>query len=136
MKTIFLGGTWNSSNWRDEFIKQINKRKFSCFNPVVDEWSDEARIREEDKKASSDLNIYVITPRMTGFYSIAEVVNDSNKRPKTTAFCVIRCDDWKYFTPAQTRSLNATTELLEKNGVKCYKNLKALIDGINNGKII
>lgn len=33
------------------------------------------------------------TPKMTGTYSIAEVIDDSNKRPDKTVFCILEFDD-------------------------------------------
>ena len=37
---------------------------------------------EIKQRAECDFCLYVITPKMTGVYSIAEVVDDSNKRPE------------------------------------------------------
>ena len=51
-----------------------------------------------------DFCLYVITPLMTGVYSIAEVTDDSNKRPEKTLFCVLHEDNNKKFTGAQLKS--------------------------------
>lgn len=43
MKKVFLGGTTNNTNWRDDLIKKL---KIEYFNPVVDDWNEEAQERE------------------------------------------------------------------------------------------
>ncbi|CAG8504421.1 9723_t:CDS:2 [Ambispora gerdemannii] len=40
------------------------------------------------KKSDNDKTLF-ITQEMLGFYSIAEVVDDSNKRPAKTIFCYL-----------------------------------------------
>ena len=44
-KKVFLGGTCNKSKWRDELIDLL---KIDYFNPVVDDWNEEAQ--KEEKK--------------------------------------------------------------------------------------
>jgi len=36
---VFLGGTCNKSTWRQRLIKLL---KIDYFNPVVDDWNEEA----------------------------------------------------------------------------------------------
>src|SRR5687768_12798989 len=80
---IFLGGTCNGSNWRDQLKPLLT---IEYFDPVVTDWNEEAQKREIEKRETCDLVLYVITPRMTGVYSIAEAIDDSNKRPEKTLF--------------------------------------------------
>ena len=54
---VFLGGTVNGSKWRDDIIPLL---KIDYFNPVVDEWNDEARLNEEEAKRTSDYFLFVI----------------------------------------------------------------------------
>ena len=73
---IFLGGTCAETTWRDELIKKL--RNFNCewFNPVVKNWTPECQEIEEDEKNNKcNVHLYVITPEMTGVYSIAEIIN-------------------------------------------------------------
>lgn len=80
MKKVFLGGTCNESAWKDELIPLL---EIDFFNPVVDDWDDESQKKKEIiERENSDFVLYVITPKMTGVYSIAEVVEDSIKRPE------------------------------------------------------
>lgn len=85
-KKVFLGGTCNESTWRDFLIKQL---QIDYFNPVVDDWTEDCMIEERKQREICDFVLYTITPKMTGVYSIAEVVDDSNKRPEKTVFCLL-----------------------------------------------
>ena len=85
MKKVFLGGTCNESTWRDELIKSL---EIGYFNPVVDDWTPECMAEELRQRESCDYCLYVITGKLTGVYSIAEVVDDSCKRPGKTIFCI------------------------------------------------
>jgi len=129
---VFLGGTCNNSNWREEVIKGIN---IDYFNPVVDDWNDEAYEKEIYEKEHCDLCLYIITPRMTGVYSIAEVVDDSNKRPDKTIFCFVNEDvdeNSSYFlTKGQRKSLVAVGKMVEKNGAVWLSSIVQCIDYLN-----
>jgi len=109
MKKVFLGGTCNESTWRDELIPQL---KIDYFNPVVDDWTPECMIEEKKQRKSCDFVLYVITSDMTGVYSIAEVVDDSNKRPLTTVFAFKE----EGFDKSQIKSLEAVGTLVSGNG--------------------
>ena len=88
-KVVFLGGTCAESTWREESIPML---KIDYFNPVVDDWTLECQEEEIRQREQCDYCLYVITPKMQGYYSIAEVVDDSNKRPEKTVFCVLDTD--------------------------------------------
>ena len=68
---------------------------------------------------------------MTGVYSIAEVVDDSNKRPERTIFILLKNDDEKMFDPAQWKSLCAVSQMIKKNGGIVFTNLKSAATYIN-----
>lgn len=127
-KKVFLGGTCNDSTWRDTVIKQL---KIKHFNPVVDDWTEEAYKEELIQREECDFCLYVITPKMTGVYSIAEVVDDSNKRPGKTIFCFIEEDDDETFTKGQIKSLDKVGEMVSKNGGIYFKTLSAVISFLN-----
>jgi hypothetical protein len=84
---VFLGGTCNESKWRDELIKKL---EIEYFNPVVDDWTPECMAEEIKQRKICDYVLYTITPKMTGAYGIAEAVDDSNKQPFKTLFCVLK----------------------------------------------
>ena len=124
MAKVFWGGTCNNSRWRDILIPML---KIDCFNPVVDDWTPECQKREIEERERVDFVLYVITKEMTGAYSIAEVVDDSNKRPEKTIFCVLE----EGFSEGQLRSLNAVAEIVKRNGAKVFVSLKDVADHLN-----
>ena len=85
---------------------------------------------------------------MTGVYSIAEVVDDSNKRPEKTIFCILNYDlsDYKMkvvdgkkvrkyvkmFDTGQLKSLDKVGVMVEKNGGKYFRTLSEVAEFLNN----
>jgi hypothetical protein len=115
---VFLGGTCNNSKWREELIKKL---EIAYFNPVVKDWNDDAYKRELKEREECDFVLYVITPLMTGVYSIAEAIDDSNKQPQKTIFSVKERDGKAVFNNAQSKSLEAVEKMIVKNGGKVCK---------------
>jgi hypothetical protein len=122
---VFLGGTCNGSTWRDELIPRL---EMDYYNPIVDEWTEEVQQREEKEREESDICLYAITPKATGFYSIAELADDSNKRPEKTVMCLLKEDDGQHFTPHQLKSLHQVGKLIQENGAFFCEGLDALAD--------
>lgn len=128
--TVFLGGTCNGSSWRDQLIPML-KENVDAFNPVVKDWTPECQKIELEKRESSNYVVYVITPKMTGVYSIAEVVDDSNKRPQSTILCVLQHDDDKSFDNHQMKSLQAVEKLVRDNGSCVCFSLQEISNELN-----
>jgi len=128
MPKVFLGGTVNGSKWRDYAIKQL---KIDFYNPVVPEWNDQAHQRELFEREHCDYCLYVITPKMTGYYSIAEVVEDSNKRPQKTVYCLLCKDGNDEFEPIQIKALQAVGRVVENNGGKWLPSLDDTVAYLN-----
>ena len=129
MRKVFLGGTINGSKWRDLIIPHF---KIDYFNPVVAEWSDEAYKQELKERENCDYCLYVLTPKMTGVYAIAEVVDDSNKRPEKTIFCILVQDEKEEFDEFQVKSLIAVGKMIRKNGARWFASLEEVIDFLNS----
>lgn len=125
---VFLGGTCNKSTWRDELIPKLT---VDYFNPVVDNWTEDDYKKELMERETCDVVLYVLTPKMTGFYSVAEVVDDSNKRPEKAVFCFLLEDEGKEFSTEQLKSLKAVVKLLQGNGVPCFMRLESLAEYVN-----
>lgn len=126
---VFLGGTCNGSKWRDIIINNINK---DYFNPVVKDWTPACQEEERrQKEKECDCELYVITPKIKGVFSIAEVVDASNKRPDETLFCFIDTEDDFSFDEGDIRSLNAVKDLVKSNGAHVFNSLEDVIEFIN-----
>ncbi len=117
---VFLGGTCNDSDWRDIIIPLLN---INYFNPVVPDWTPECMAKEKHERTICDFCLYVITPKMTGVYSIAEVVDDSNKRPEKTLLILLEKDPPEFFTEGQWRSLQAVATMVHTNGGMIFTSL-------------
>ncbi len=129
--TVFLGGTCNDSTWREELIPQLT---INYFNPVVPDWNEEAYQRELKARDESEFCLYVLTPKMTGVYSIAEVVDDSNKRPEKTVFCFLEKDGDLEFDKHQLKSLVNTGKMVKGNGATVLGSLKEVAEFLNKVK--
>ena len=128
MKKVFLGGTCNGSRWRDNLIPKL---AIAYFNPVVDRWKREDLMVENLEKDNCDFSLYVITPKMKRFYVIAEVVDDSNKRPEKTLLCILDEDGETEFSQDQKESLRLVKELVSTNGGKVLGDLDEVADYLN-----
>jgi hypothetical protein len=75
---------------------------------------------------------------MIGVYSIAEAVDDSNKRPEKTVFCVLNEDgegkEKVEFNTHQKKSLKMVKEMIEKNGGAVLSDLEAVAGHLNGKK--
>ncbi|MCK9369151.1 nucleoside 2-deoxyribosyltransferase domain-containing protein [Candidatus Dojkabacteria bacterium] len=128
MNKVFLGGTCNGSTWRDKLIPKL---KINYFNPVVDDWTPECQAEEIKQRQTCNFCLYVITPKMTGVYSIAEVVDDSNKRPEKTIFLLLEKDDGNVFSEHQLKSLRMVWNMVLGNGCYCFRTLDNLASFLN-----
>jgi len=134
---VFLGGTCNESTWRNELIPMLDKFGIEYFNPVVDDWTPECQEEERvQKNLLCDVHLYVITPRLTGFFSIAEIIESSFNQHKTTLVYIMDEDNVTYaeqgirkpgiaetkvWTIPQKKSLVAVSEMAEHHGaIICY----------------
>ena len=125
---VFLGGTCNNSTWRDKLISLL---KIDYFNPVVDDWTPECQDEEIRQRELCDYCLYTITPKMTGVYSIAEVVDDSNKRPEKTILCVLDEDDENIFSETQIKSLKQVKEMVKNNWSNVFDSLEDIASFLN-----
>lgn len=126
---VFLGGTVNGSKWRDEIISKL---RIEYFNPVVDVWDDEARANEQEAVKTSDYFLFVITPKMNGFYSIAEAVDASNKNPKNTIFCILESDEGDEWNSHQMKSVIQTKRMVRDNGAVVLDSLDEIVEFLNS----
>ena len=126
---VFLGGTCNESTWRD---KMIDVLEINYFNPVVDDWNEEAYQQELLARKTCDFCLYTITAKMTGVYSIAEVVDDSNKRPEKTILVISNHDG--LIEAKLDKSLHAVAKMVQENGGKVFFTLNNAAKYMNRRK--
>lgn len=136
--TVGLFGTCNDSLWREYFLILLDKNKFDWFNPVVEDWNEEAQINEEFHKSNDEVIVFVITPKMKGVYSIAEVVDLSYRKRENQNlfFCFLTHEKdslgtTQLFDESQIKSLRAVSKLLERNGIKTTESLVELAKFVN-----
>ena len=130
--TVFLGGTCNNSTWRKELIPLLT---IKYFDPVVDDWTEDCMKEEIRQRKICDYVLYTITPEMMGVYSIAEVVDDSNKRPGRTILCILEEANGKKFDKSEMKSLAQVGRMVEENRARVFYNLKDVAKYLNNGGI-
>lgn len=126
---VFLGGTINGSKWRDEVIPNLN---IDYFNPLVEDWNDEARLREMHEKNTCDYLLFVVTPLMAGVFSIAEAVDLSNKCPQKTIFCILDEDCGEVWSDCQKTSLIEVERLIRANGAHVFSSLDEIVEFLND----
>jgi len=126
---VFLGGTCTNSKWRDKLIPMLN---INYFNPVVKNWTPECQKEELRQRETCDFVLYTLT-RTYSAYSIAEVVDDSHKRPERTIVCVINEDvnDKPVLSKRDLKGLDAVARLVESNGGKYFKTLEDVANYLN-----
>lgn len=121
---VFLGGTCAGRKWRDEIIPQLT---CDYYNPIVKNWSEADRLREVRERQIADIVLYTITSSMAGVYSIAEMIDDSNKRPNKTVICIL----YDGFDKKMAHSLKAVANLARENGAKVFDNLDDVVKYLN-----
>jgi len=125
---VFLGGTCNGSTWREKLIDMLT---IDYFNPVVKDWTPECQEEEIKQRKECDYCLYCITPLMTGIYSIAEAVDDSNKRSEKTIIVCLENDNSIAFTEHQWKSLKQFMKLCDINGAKVCFSLREVAHYLN-----
>jgi hypothetical protein len=122
---VFLGGTCSGYRWRDQLIPML---RCDYYNPIVKNWSEDDRLREVHERETADFVLYVITNGMKGVYSIAEIIDDSNKRPKKTIVCVL----YEGIERKMAHSLRAVVRLAESNGATICESLEDVAKLLNS----
>lgn len=126
---VFLGGTCSGYKWRDDLIPML---KCDYYNPIIKNWSEADRLREVRERETADYVLYVITSGMKGVYSIAEIIDDSNKRPEKTIVCVL----YDGIDKKMAHSLKAVVNLARDNGAEICESLEEVAELLNSSNVI
>ena len=125
---VFLGGTCSKTYWRNDLIKLL---EIDYFNPIVKNWNKECQIEEErQKNFECDLQLYVITSQIKGYFSIAEVTEAAINLGERCVFCILDFDT--KFDFGQKKSLEAVINLVKKYNAKYFDNLYDVAEYLNN----
>ncbi len=128
---VFLGGTCDGEDYRTKLIPML---KVPYFNPVVDDWTKEAQEKETiEKRDLCGIHLYVITPFIKGVFSIAEAVESAMTLHKCTIFYIDSIDK---FEEHMIKSLQATQDLLRRNGATIAYSIEGVASYINSYKDI
>lgn len=84
------------------------------------------------ERQTADYVLYVLTADMAGVYSIAEVIDDSNKRPQKTILCIL----YDGFSFKMSHSLNAVARLAKENGAKVCEDLNEVVQFLNTRQLV
>ena len=128
----FLGGTCNESTWRDSLIKLL---KVKYFNPVVENWNENAIRVEKIAKNNASAPLYVMTPKQTGFYGLVEaaVSTFTCSLHQFTMLAFITEEDGLIFDKVQLKSISAVKKLLSENtDIIIMDNLKDIAKYLND----
>lgn len=121
---VFLGGTCSGYNWRNDLQPLL---KCNYYNPIVKNWSEKDRLREVYERQTADFVVYVITSDIKGVYSIAEIIDDANKRPEKTIVCALMDG----MDQQLAHSMKAVLNLAQENGAKICRDLPEIAEYIN-----
>jgi len=72
--------------------------------------------------------LFVLTPEMTGCFSVAEFIDASNKIPGRTMVAII--GDWSE-KPKERRSIDACVDLAKRNGANIFESLGEIATFLN-----
>ena len=128
---VFLGGTVNGSTWRDQLIPHLT---INYFDPRVSDWNEAAQAREIQERQTCDHCLYVITPKMTGLFSLAEVLDDSYKRPQKTIYAYLEKDEDSYFSQNDIEQLEEIGRRVELNGGIFAKSLAEVVKILDHSR--
>lgn len=115
---IFLGGTCAGDPWRKTIEPWLEEHRYDYYDPVVPDWTPDCIQAENNfKENKMDCFLALLTPKMKGVYSIAEIMNEimevrDNGYGSVLLGILGSKDDWG---EGMWRSLNATVDLI--NGI-------------------
>lgn len=125
----FLGGTINGSNWRQKLAEKLS---VNYFDPVVNDWNPDHRRTEEMAKSAAKVLVYAITPKQTGFYTIAEMTHAVFGDSRPVAVLILDEDDGVLYEEHQQASISAIKELLNQRiGLHLFDNVEELAHHLN-----
>lgn len=125
---VFLGGTCGDSKWRDQVIPLL---EIGYFNPVVENWDDEAAREEYNERNTCDLILYTITPLQEGFLTLVEVTEDAIRRPDLTVVLILNEDSGEVWDEHGLASLDEIERKWMHYGVPIFRDVEKCVEYLN-----
>ena len=92
----------------------------------------ECQEEELRQREICDFTLYVITPKMTGVYSIAELIDDCHRKGPRTIFCFLEEDEGLGFKEGPIRSLTSVGKMVARIGGLWFENLDEVANFLNS----
>lgn len=127
---VFMGGTCAGPKWRERLCAQV-AQPFRWFNPVVDEWTEEAKETELTVREEADVMLYAITPYQEGCYSYLEMTEDAVRSEKPVVIAFLPSFEDKAFSEQQWSSIVSAKRLLERNNATVLLSMEETIEWFN-----
>jgi len=130
---VFLRGSCADSKWKEKFIPKLNIDYLNS-----DDWDSKCQEEKIRQKETCDFILYTLTKAYSAIAEVAEVVDDSNKRPEKTIVCVTNeLMDYKWYTKwamdeQDMKHLDTVGRLVERNGGLYFKSLDEVAEYLNN----
>ncbi|QXO10977.1 hypothetical protein pEaSNUABM54_00151 [Erwinia phage pEa_SNUABM_54] len=128
---VFMGGTCAGPKWRDRLVSQVSQT-YRWFNPVVDDWTPEAKEAEIEVRSQADVLLYGITPYQEGCYSFLEMTEDAVRSEKRVVVCFLPSFEDKAYSEAQWSSIMSAKQLLERHNAVVVLSMEELIAWFNS----
>ena len=133
MIKVFLRGSCADSKWKEKFIPKLNIDYLNS-----DDWDSKCQEEKIRQKETCNFILYTLTKAYSAIAEVAEVVDDSNKRPEKTIVCVTNeLMDYKWYTKwamdeQDMKHLDTVGRLVERNGGLYFKSLDEVAEYLNN----
>lgn len=129
--TVFLGGTCAGSTWRDELMENLNPSLVDAFNPVVEDWTPECQVIEDEHKLNDDVILFVLTPESKSIYSWVEVSFAAIKDTARTVVCVLPQRNGQAYEGHELKAVTKALKDIRHEGVPVFGNLNELSEYLN-----
>ena len=129
MKTIYLSDIESAESGWIERIKPLLSKDFK----ICDSFDEYTTLFGDNSNEVADFIVRCITPKMTGFNQIVNLVFDSYEFPDNTIFIMLKTEFGSKFTDKQWATLEEIVDtVVNANGANTFLTLEAAANYINN----
>ncbi len=131
MTRVYLGGTFNGSEWRTQVTSSL---KIDYYSPIIEDGDEDVDDVHFEERKMCDYFLYVFTPKMIGAYALSQITNDLYKRPQRTMFCFLPEEQDQRLTATQIKDLELLGQKVESQGGLWCHTLDDAIKFLNTTK--